>query len=697
MPKPNKATQTAADGLDVGDVVYAKHPQKGAVAVTVKAVGAHGFTADDETGARHKLHHETYLGHKTRMLHTYELVDQGADGVLVENQQGRRRFLRGELPKEKEGSDNGGMNGSDAGDPLLGGLDLMTKALTPPRPLPPFPDLLFFKAGSIARRPGLMLQDRTDRTGRHQKKWVRTQKDQPHPRERKGQEDEPKPRQKAADKPEPTRHKHGDEVTFTHDNIEGRGVIVASGKDGATIRDASGREHQVRHEAIEPPPQYEARNEGEDDKAYAKRSIDKMPSPKHVPEQHDRFFNMDKATATIPLDKLVSTKSDAENKQGGDNAPKRLMAAYHGKVAKRDPITVRPTGDGKYEVVDGNGTFTAAKAAGWKAIPVQQEGGAKAGGEQGPLFDETDVAHLPPPPAEAIGQPVKTEAEIFEKAQEAQKQLEEWLDLGKGVAAKLGFERAKGSPDDEGALDGTGGKLFIAPIKSAKRSAEKVRDDYAGDWSKLLDPVRCSFACDTFDDVRRTLVALKQSGMKLHRKPKDRFAKPTDEGYRDCMLNVVLPNGLVGEVQVHVKEMLKAKAEGHKWYEIQRELDGKAQTGDLSTEEQSKRLASVEAQRQIYGAAWKKATGKNQEGQMAKALNITGKTYTYYEKDNAYFRRLERPGGHDAASIDDVLHGDKWVPYKGDRLAPVVFGDRVDDPLGSDSGEEKPDAAGAAS
>jgi hypothetical protein len=190
----------------------------------------------------------------------------------------------------------------------------------------------------------------------------------------------------------------------------------------------------------------------------------------------------------------------------------------------------------------------------------------------------------------------------------------------------------------------------------------------------LLDPVRCSFACDTFADIKTTLDALQASGMKLARKPKDRFDKPTDVGYRDCLLNVVLPNGIVGEVQLHSKAMLKVKADGHKWYEIQRDLEGKP---DLSDEDSRKLLASKEAQRQIYGEAWQVAL-KGKET-MGKALDVSGTPYTYFEHDNAYFRRLNRD---DRSSIDDVLHGDKWVPYTGDRLKPAYFGDEVPDPLG---------------
>lgn len=46
---------------------------------------------------------------------------------------------------------------------------------------------------------------------------------------------------------------HGDEVDFEHGDeksgvsVRGSGTIVASGADGATVRDAEGREHKVRH------------------------------------------------------------------------------------------------------------------------------------------------------------------------------------------------------------------------------------------------------------------------------------------------------------------------------------------------------------------------------------------------------------------------------------------------------------------
>jgi hypothetical protein len=49
--------------------------------------------------------------------------------------------------------------------------------------------------------------------------------------------------------------------------------------------------------------------------------------------------------------------------------------------------------------------------------------------------------------------------------------------------------------------------------------------------------------------------------------------------------------------------------------------------------------------------------------------------YDYYEKDGAYFRKNKKMKH---IGIDDVKHPDGWVPYKGDRLAPVYFGDKLE-------------------
>jgi hypothetical protein len=44
--------------------------------------------------------------------------------------------------------------------------------------------------------------------------------------------------------------------------------------------------------------------------------------------------------------------------------------------------------------------------------------------------------------------------------------------------------------------------------------------------------------------------------------------------------------------------------------------------------------------------------------------------YNVYEKDGAIFR-----GRADCGFVSEVMGSDGWVPYSGDPLAPVTFGD----------------------
>jgi hypothetical protein len=145
----------------------------------------------------------------------------------------------------------------------------------------------------------------------------------------------------------------------------------------------------------EPSEPYAARQPGEDDKAYLKRAIDTRAAPGSIPYAPERYFTH--AETMLPVDQLVSTKTEAENAQGGANAPKRLMAAYHGAVSKRAPITVRRRADGRYDVVDGNGTVTALRAAGWPAVPVQDAGQSFPLREGGATYQQEEPRRGPLP------------------------------------------------------------------------------------------------------------------------------------------------------------------------------------------------------------------------------------------------------------------------------------------------------------
>lgn len=112
---------------------------------------------------------------------------------------------------------------------------------------------------------------------------------------------------------------------------------------------------------------------GESDKAFAKRVVDARAAPAELPEKPDRYFKRPDGTQDMKISRLISSKSDEENKQGGENGAKRMMAAAAGELGKRDPITVMPSINvpGSFEVVDGSGTLTTVKKYGWKSLPVR--------------------------------------------------------------------------------------------------------------------------------------------------------------------------------------------------------------------------------------------------------------------------------------------------------------------------------------
>lgn len=74
-----------------GDEVFFHH--RGAPCVgKVLAAGRHGCTLEHE-GAKHRVKWEKIAGHKSRAPQQYRVLHEGEDGVIVENQHGKRRFL----------------------------------------------------------------------------------------------------------------------------------------------------------------------------------------------------------------------------------------------------------------------------------------------------------------------------------------------------------------------------------------------------------------------------------------------------------------------------------------------------------------------------------------------------------------------------------------------------------------------------
>lgn len=682
-----KAPHARYGSVEAGDEVYVQHPKHGPLALKVLACGRDGLTGECGEGRRHSLSYDTLLGHKRRVGMDLKVMDQGQDGAIVQDSHGRRRYLAGDLgaagnPATGDAAPGGAKQEAEPmqRDPLLNGMDQLAKALEAGAPI------LLLKA-QVKNAPGLALRDVTDKAGHQTKRWMRAAPEMKNPRQ---------PGKGEAPAAPPPSYKHGDEVLFRHGEVRHRGAIVASGADGVTVRDQDGRHHQVRHQAIEgradqvgpAKPEYVQRGD-KNEKAYFKENVEAWPDPDHLPEDHSRYFNDHEDAETIPLNKIAISKTEGD--KGARNAPKALAAAWHGALSKRDPVHVEAQEDGTYRVVDGNGTVAGVKNHGWKAIPaVVTNKEAQAEKIAQTLTTPEDEA-LP----KSAPQPVQGEEDLYSRAPAALDELKTWLDKGKGVSSAMGHRLMTKSPDDvtDEEWASPEGFLFIAPLKGRERAAQKVKADYKGKWSELRDVVRCSIALPNMDQVKATMDRLRESGMVLAQKPKNRFAKPVDVGYRDMLLNVRLPSGLICEVQLHAKPMLAAKAEGHHWYGVQRDIDAKLATEDRepTEDEKAKMAEAVEKQKAIYAAAWAKSAGRKGDV-MAKAMRgmrrlaaaagkaegkKMGQGHVFIEHEGSYYRaNAEWP------AVRDILEDGAWKPYQGsDRVKPWVYGDRVDDPL----------------
>lgn len=87
------------------------------------------------------------------------------------------------------------------------------------------------------------------------------------------------------------------------------------------------------------------------------------------PNRLDRFFNMDKATAIVPISRLRPTRKRPE---GIANGFFYMRQAYQGLIHRRKPISIRPSKEEKgiFDIIDGNSTYFVAKQIGMKSIPI---------------------------------------------------------------------------------------------------------------------------------------------------------------------------------------------------------------------------------------------------------------------------------------------------------------------------------------
>ncbi len=125
-----------------GDHVYFQ-THKGPRSGEVKAVGKHGATVLCD-GQQHKVKHAHVLGMKQKLERKFTIIDQGDEGTLLKDSEGKSLYLRdtdGHLKKILERQSG---KGAESGK-IHKSFDRNYKRI------------LFLKAGSLKNRPSLSL------------------------------------------------------------------------------------------------------------------------------------------------------------------------------------------------------------------------------------------------------------------------------------------------------------------------------------------------------------------------------------------------------------------------------------------------------------------------------------------------------------------------------------------------------------
>ena len=193
--------------------------------------------------------------------------------------------------------------------------------------------------------------------------------------------------------------------------------------------------------------------------------------------------------------------------------------------------------------------------------------------------------------------PEVTRAGLVERYQRAAAVKPEFDTAVREVADSLGLTHAPKIPDQ---------------LKGIDRAIEKTMADYKGDPSRLRDLVRATVVIDDIGQVQRAIDALgarfgEFSKLRNTLTPDSQPTSP--DGYRDVLINATIKGETV-EIQVSTPELMRAKAQAHKLYEVVRRIQGDLVKEDRDpTPAEAATIRALETQqRAIYQAAWTEAT-----------------------------------------------------------------------------------------
>lgn len=151
-------------------------------------------------------------------------------------------------------------------------------------------------------------------------------------------------------------------------------------------------------------------------------------------------------------------------------------------------------------------------------------------------------------------------------------------------------------------LQGTA--LVPDKVKGRDRAMEKISTDYEGEVGRVTDLARSTIVFGTPKKISEAKVRIEQRAQVV--RVKDRFAT-SQQGYRDIMMNLRMPNGHIVEIQLHLKAILDVKnGPGHTLYEQIRSIDArlKRENRTATPEERAKMNELNGEMRRLYDEAY---------------------------------------------------------------------------------------------
>lgn len=197
-----------------------------------------------------------------------------------------------------------------------------------------------------------------------------------------------------------------------------------------------------------------------------------------------------------------------------------------------------------------------------------------------------------------ISEPIEKNTDPTNKPKQPSNDLDEIYKL---VAASQGEFTAWTADIAEQFKDNLVQVYARTQLKSKDRAERKITPTEGAD--SILDIDGKTLVFHSEKDVRAVAKYLAKQPEVV--RIKDRFAKPTDVGYRDFLMNIKMSNGAVVELQLTTKALLEAKERGHLFYEVTDQIQAAHDKKDIDSDSFKKIMdVSNQAQRVLYNSAY---------------------------------------------------------------------------------------------